>query len=418
MSAVLQSVARKLNDYENYETQDAYDVALTRKIFVINFVTSYLPICLTAFIYVPFASVIVPYLNVFQPPPPPKSVSGGVVMAKLPPSQFRINKNRLRNQVIYFTVTAQVVNFALEAVVPYVKQRLFRKYKAYTTKKAAMKTGSHSSSGDEKRTATTFEDTAAEKKFLDRVRNEADLPAYDVTNDFREMCIQFGYLSLFSPVWPLVPVSFFINNWVEARGDFFKICVESRRPVPARADTIGPWLDCLGFLAWLGSITSAALVYMFSNGEVGPNGQPTSIQGWALLLTIFFSEHLYLVVQYVVQAAMSTLDPPSARKQRAEQYLMRKRYLEATLHADSEEDLSKTANDEQKAADPTVQRKFSLSEITPASLEEDARASTLQETDPAEKFWLHQVGWRESAKVGVGLIQAQQAANADSKKQR
>lgn len=56
MSAILTSIATKLNDHENHETSDAYDVALTQKVFVINFITSYMPIFLTAFVYVPFAS--------------------------------------------------------------------------------------------------------------------------------------------------------------------------------------------------------------------------------------------------------------------------------------------------------------------------------------------------------------------------
>jgi len=59
------------------------------------------------------------------------------------------------------------------------------------------------------------------------------------------MVIQFSYLALFSPVWPLVPIGVFINNWVELRSDFLNICVEHQRPAPTRSDGIGPWS-----LAW------------------------------------------------------------------------------------------------------------------------------------------------------------------------
>src|SRR4029077_15259974 len=128
-------------------------------------------------------------------------------------------------------------------------------------------------------------DSPEEADFLLRVRNEAELPEYDVATDLREMCIQFGNLSLFSAVWPLVPVSFLINNWIEQRSDFFKICQEFRRPTPQRADSIGPWLDDLGLLAWLGSLTSSALVFIFGNNGLGQEGQPAQIKGWALLLT-------------------------------------------------------------------------------------------------------------------------------------
>lgn len=54
-----------------------------------------------------------------------------------------------------------------------------------------------------------------------------------------------------------------VNNWLEIRADAFKIAVHARRPIPARTDTIGPWLDTLAFLAWLAALTNSALVYLF-----------------------------------------------------------------------------------------------------------------------------------------------------------
>jgi anoctamin-10 len=54
-----------------------------------------------------------------------------------------------------------------------------------------------------------------------------------------------------------------LNNFLELRSDAFKITVHHRRPVPQRTDTIGPWLDALTFLTWLGALTNAALVYLF-----------------------------------------------------------------------------------------------------------------------------------------------------------
>jgi len=40
---------------------------------------------------------------------------------------------------------------------------------------------------------------------LDRVREEAGLPAYDVFTDYNEMASQFGYVVLWSTIWPLAP---------------------------------------------------------------------------------------------------------------------------------------------------------------------------------------------------------------------
>lgn len=54
-----------------------------------------------------------------------------------------------------------------------------------------------------------------------------------------------------------------LNNIVEFPSDAFKIVKHFRHPLPTRTDTIGPWLDCLSFLAWLSALTNAALVYLF-----------------------------------------------------------------------------------------------------------------------------------------------------------
>lgn len=385
---MLTSVAIRLNDYENWETSGNYEAALTQKIFVLNFITSYLPIFLTAFVYVPFGSLVVPYLDVFSLTARPFAANEKQLQA---PQTFVINPSRLKKQVIYFTVTAQVVNFALETIMPYVKRRGFSKYQEMKSEQAAKKGGAGP--------GVIVNDHPEEAEFLKRVRNEAELDVYDVGADLREMVVQYGYLSLFSVVWPLTPVSFFINNWIELRSDAVKICVEMQRPTPARADSIGPWLDSLGFLTWLGSITTAALAYLFSNGGLGPDGTPASIQGWALLLAIFFSEHLYFFVRWGVRIAMSKIDSPGMEKERAERFVVRKRYLEDALGQDVMDV-------------PSAQEE----RITRASLEEDARQSTLRTASPQDHFWSRQRSWEESAKVGARLIESM--APKESKKEQ
>ena len=388
LTTLLTSVATQLNNYENYETHEGYEAAMTQKIFILNFITSYLPVLLTAFVYVPFGSLIVPYLDVFSLTARP--FAENEKQLQTPKAGFEINPARLRKQVIYFTVTAQIVNFAMETLVPIIKRRGFLKYQEMKTERAAKKGGAPP--------GTTIQDTPEEADFLKRVRNEATLDSYDVTTDLREMIVQYGYLSLFSVVWPLTPVSFIVNNWIELRSDAAKICLEMQRPTPFRADSIGPWLDSLGFLTWLGSITSAALVYLFSNDGLGPDGNPSTIKGWALLLTIFFSEHFYLLLRMGVQTAISKIDSPGMEKERGERFMVRKRYLQETL-GENALDLPPSHSEEK---------------ITRASLEEDARQGSLHTMGPQDHFWKRQQGWEESAKVGAGLIE--KMAPAEGKK--
>jgi len=382
LTGMLTSFATKLNEYENYETESHYENSLTLKIFVINFITSYLPVFLTAFVYVPFGSIIVPYLDIFSLTVQPFAENEKQLTSQDRPGQFTINPARLRKQVIYFTVTAQIVNLGMEVIVPYLKRQGFIKFKQYQSKNAQKKGGIAPSAA--------AEDAPEEKEFLARVRSEAELDVYDVYTDLREMVLQFGYLTLFSVIWPLVPVSFLINNWFELRADAVKICVEMQRPTPVRADTIGPWLDALSFLSWLGSITMAALVYLFSNDGVGPDGSPSHIKAWGLLLTIFFSEHLYLFTRWGVATAIGKIDSPGRQKARRDRYLTRQRYFSESL-------------------DQTNRIPAPLSEvtgdITRGSLEEEARQGSLTTATLEDKFWARQRSWRESAQMGKGYIE-------------
>lgn len=386
---LLTDIATKLTKYENYETSEKYERSLTQKIFVLNFITSYMPIILTAFVYVPFAEVLVPYLDVFQLAVRP-FVEDEKQMA-VPSTGFRINPDRLKKQVIYFTVTAQIVNQVLEVVLPFVKRRGFSKYKEYQSKQAAKRGGNISAEA-------SAHDAPEEKAFLNRVRKEAELGEYDVTTDFREMVVQYGYLALFSIVWPPTSASFLVNNWFEMRTDAVKICIESQRPTPWRADGIGPWLDSLEFLTWVGSISTAAIAYLFSNGGLGPDGTPRNIQAWALLLVIFFSEHCYLAVRLAVRTFISKLDSPGRQKERAERFLVRKKYLEESMGEQAQR-LAPGRADE---------------EISRGSLEQDARRGTMGTEMVEQRFWRRQRGWEESVEFGVGLIE--RAAAVESKK--
>jgi len=96
--------------------------------------------------------------------------------------------------------------------------------------------------------------------------SEVALPPYDLFFDYSEMVTQFGYVALWSTIWPLAPVMAFLNNVLELSSDAFKITHHNRRPMSTRTDSIGPWLESLSFLTWLSALSNSALVYLFREG--------------------------------------------------------------------------------------------------------------------------------------------------------
>ncbi|GME23094.1 Transmembrane protein 16k [Neofusicoccum parvum] len=358
ISSFLEDIATTLTEYENHRTQDRHEMSLTQKIFVLNFITEYLPIFLTAFVYVPFGDVVIPQLETLL-----RRFLGDAAPFSLG-NNFHSDPNRLRNEVIALSVTGQISNFGEELVLPYLKHKAARWYKDYRAEHSHIATIN-----------TIAQDEPDEVDFLKRARNEAQLEPYNVQDDLTEMVIQFGYLALFSPVWPLVSIGFLINNWVELRSDFLKICIEHQRPAPVRTDSIGPWISSLGFLTWLGSISTAAVVHLFGNNTLG--GLPGRGTWYALPITIFISEHIYLMLRYVVGYALQRFGSDQIRKERAERYARRKNYL-AELESKSQNVL--------------------------AVEEKERRKSVLMMGH--DRFWTRQIEDGASADVGVGLIKA------------
>lgn len=195
-----------------------------------------------------------------------------------------------------------------------------------------------------------------------------------------------GYLSLFSVAWPLAASCFLVNNWVELRSDALKIAISSRRPIPWRADSIGPWLTTIGFLSWLGSVTSSAIVFLCRGSRDGDRGTTSAITAWGVLLTVLLAEHFYFAVQVAVRLVMSKLDSPGVQRERKERFLMKKRLLNENLGQDVAEE----------AAAPGID---ASEKITRAALEEEARqASTRGHGTPEEVY--------ESVSSGVMLDKA------------
>ncbi|KAI9770010.1 MAG: hypothetical protein M1840_003721 [Geoglossum simile] len=376
-TAILSRIATRLTEYENYATIDSFEAAMTRKVFVFNFISCYLPLFLTAFVYLPFGSLIVPHLDIFG-----LTTTNNLKEQQSSKTGFQINSARLQKQVFYFALQAQVLSLVMEIVVPYLKRSGFNRVKKLKSSIAARRGGEIPD--------LSMNDPSEEANFLATVRKEAELDIYDVNVDLREMCMQFGHLTLFSVVWPLSGLTYLINNWVELRSDAIKICSEMQRPVPWRADSIGPWLDSLGFLAWLGSITTAALVYLFGDDGPRPEGTPWDIKAWGLLLTIFFSEHIYLLVRLGVRTALSAIESPGLEKERGERFLVRKRYLEESI---GEEEASLKATAEK-----------AVGSNTRGALEEEARQGSLSGARMEDRFWGRQRGVEDTLKVGKGIM--------------
>jgi len=288
-----QKHAKNFTDWENHSHQSSHSSALAIKVFTLSAINSYLGLALDAFVYAPFGESVMHFVqthlfdgsrhalallekfDINFNATVHRSARGGhkkkIGATGLSfwesdegNAQRKLNPSRLQDQMFAFTVTNQVVATITDIGLPYILRAVesFRNGKGFR---------SGSAKGHSKKKRVAFDDEPVgqdahgreEREFLEHVRSEVALPEYDVFSDYGEMVTQFGYVALWSTTWPLAPVMSLINNYIEMRSDAFKIAVHTRRPLPIRTDTIGPWLESLSFLTWLSAITNSALVYLF-----------------------------------------------------------------------------------------------------------------------------------------------------------
>lgn len=127
--------------------------------------------------------------------------SGGLWDMDIGRARQKLNPARLRDQMFAYTVTNQIVNSFTEVGLPYIMRFISTFRNGKSAPKPSSPTG-------EPKKRVVFEDEKErggmeERVFLDKVREEVSLPEYDLFADYSEMVIQFGYVVLWSTIWPL-----------------------------------------------------------------------------------------------------------------------------------------------------------------------------------------------------------------------
>jgi anoctamin-10 len=144
-------------------------------------------------------------------------------------------------------------------------------------------------------------------------------------------------VALWSVIWPITPLCAVLNNWLELRSDAVKLCLSHRRPVPQRGDSIGPWLNNIKFLSWLGTLTTSTLIYLFQGGDFNLKCDKTMVI--SLLVTVLVAEHGYYILDRALAALSQRVQTVGEINVRKEEYSVRRRYLQ-NIGLGSGQDLS------------------------------------------------------------------------------
>lgn len=90
-----------------------------------------------------------------------------------------------------------------------------------------------------------------------------------IFDDFLEIVIQFGFVTLFAISFPLVPLIAWVTNLTEIEVDKFKLLKLYKRPIPYGAKGIGNWMAILELLSYLSVFSNLGLLIFSSNSFYG-----------------------------------------------------------------------------------------------------------------------------------------------------
>ena len=214
------------------------------------------------------------------------------------------------------------------------------------------------------------QDPRTQLKALKSVRNPYELQnrlmPYDGTfDDFNDRIIQFGYLVLFAPAFPLAPFLAFVNNVIEIRTSGFKMCFAYQRPKWRARSGIGSWLAVLNVLGFLAVITNASMITFVGDqdararqlctnvDEPGPGGGMDAVgpdldlcpdgaecsygcsgftqrtHQWVLWLQFVLTEHAVLMLRVVILSVSPSMPKWIGDIREVLEYRMANRYLTA-----------------------------------------------------------------------------------------
>ncbi|XP_073425113.1 anoctamin-10 isoform X1 [Dendrobates tinctorius] len=237
MNRIYRYAAEFLTNYENHRLESSHQNHLVLKVLVFNIVN-----CFASLFYIAF------------------------VMYDL---------KLLRQSLATLLITSQILNQFVEALLPYWMQK--RSNKQIRKKVKMLKVD------------TDF-------SLLEQIHLEKQMDTYLGTfDDYLELFLLFGYVSLFSCVYPLAAILAVLNNVTELYSDALKMCRVFKRPFAQPSSSIGVWMLAFETMGIIAVVTNCSLLGMSS--QVHSVFQDSRLD---LFLTVIAIEHALLALKFIL----------------------------------------------------------------------------------------------------------------------
>lgn len=154
-----------------------------------------------------------------------------------------------------------VVGNASEIALPFAKQLLKRFCdNSKSSISSGSSAGSRSSTSDGNHLNADDDRESEGRRQWSRDQMLGELELDGVAEEYMEMIVQFAFVTLFVPAFPIAPFVCLLNNILEIRVDAINFVVSHRRPLPIRVPGIQIWNSFLDIIAKAAILCNAGLM--------------------------------------------------------------------------------------------------------------------------------------------------------------
>jgi len=153
-------------------------------------------------------------------------------------------------------------------------------------------------------------------------------PVYPgVFDEYCEIVVQYGYVTLFAAAFPLAPLLAILNDIIEVRTDAFKLLSAYNRPEYKGAKNIGTWFQILEILGVIAVMTNCLLIgFTFARVPAIFSKNP-----FHTLACIVILEHIILFLKFLISILIPDY-PGWIVKELAKQTYIREEQIKLMKH--------------------------------------------------------------------------------------
>jgi hypothetical protein len=175
------------------------------------------------------------------------------------------NYENLSSLLMTMLTVNVMINKLTEVCAPYIKKRIKKKMFNKKQQKQSSSDGKKSKVfihfSLSKLSNLIYKFVKDDENLIEYEKQAYTLEQYEGTySDYVTLFEQYGYIALFSSVFPWISLAALANNVMEMRSDAFVYCHVNKRPFPQLQQGIGPWLNAFEIIGLVSAATNIGLM--------------------------------------------------------------------------------------------------------------------------------------------------------------